>query len=644
MPDKSVTTTCRFISSLIPLLLCFNFGNAQNNFPVIDLTLSFKELPLEEALTAISNKSGISFSYNPKKIPIRQAITYEAENQPLEDIVRFISEETSLAYEFVEGQIILKPARRNAKDVARKVTLSGYITDSSNGEALIGATVVITDLAIGASSNVFGFYSLTVPEGEYDLTYSFIGFKRSDLSVHLMESASMNVTLSPEPSVLQEILVTSPNFTLVDQVQLSKTNLRPSTVSERPSFFGEADAVKSLESMPGIKMHSDGSTFYYVRGGERDQNLILLDDAPIFNPSHLLGIFSTIIPDAVNDISMYKGSMPASLGGRLSSVMDVRTKRGNDQYFQASGGVGLLSTKLSLEGPIKKDKSSYLLSGRLSRIKWFFQLANEEIQKFNFYDLTGKVNFVLNERNKLFFSFYTGSDNFFTSSNGIEWMNRTTSVKWNHLFNRRLFLNTTLAGGVYDYFVHTNIQNQAKWNSHISNVNLKLDFSYFKNPKEDVTFGVTFGGYNFNPGNFSRGGVVQPPAISVKNSSEFVIYGNHEIRFNDHWGLAYGLRLSSWSAEGGSFEFLFDQNKNPVDTLFFRKGVKYKTYENLEPRVSVSHFIDDKSSIKASFSRNVQNIHLITNSISPFTSFEVWLPSSFNIRPQTANQFALGYY
>lgn len=634
----------QLISSIVLLLSVCSSGFAQTDLPSKPITLHLTGQTLEEALELISTQSGITFSYNPNRIPIKRKIVYSAESKPLKEVLDYLSSSFTLSYEFLEGQVILKPASAEITKATQLATLSGFITDASNGEALIGATVSIHELNAGVTSNVFGFYSITIPTGTYTIDYSFVGFEKTSQSISLNQSISVNVPINPSPSVLKEIVVIGSDSRLVNDIQVSRSNLKPSTISEKPALFGEADAVKSLEAMPGVKMHSDGSTFYYVRGGDRDQNLILLDDAPIFNPSHLLGIFSTLIPEAINDISFYKGNMPASLGGRLSSVMDVRTKKGNDQHFQTSGSVGLLSTKLSVEGPFKKDKSSFLLSGRVSRVKWFFKLNNDNIQKFQFYDLTGKTNFTLNQKNKLFFSFYTGSDNFFITNSGIEWTNRTTSLRWNHVFNRRLFLNTTLAGGVYDYFLHTNIQNQAKWNSHVSNVNLKADFSYFKNPREEITFGLTLGGYNFNPGNFSTNGISPFPIVSVKNSSELVLYGNHEVHINDHWGLNYGIRLSSWSSEGPSFEVLFDENRNPFDTLYYKKGEQYKTYANAAPRVSLSYFFNENSSLKASVAHNVQNLHLISNSISPFTSFEVWLPSSTNIRPQTANQVVLGYY
>lgn len=358
-----------------------------------------------------------------------------------------------------------------------------------------------------------------------------------------------------------------------------------------------------------------------------------------------MGLFSTVIPDAINDMTMYKGDMPASLGGRLSSVLDIRTKKGNDQHFQAWGNAGLISTKIGIEGPIKKNESSFLLTTRISRLKWITQLADRNVDRFNFHDLTAKLNFKLNRNNRLLFSFYSGADNFFGDNRGISWTNTATTLRWNHLFSDRLFLNTTVATSGYDYFLHTNVKTDTKWNSHISNFNLKTDLSYFINPENELTFGLSLNGYSFNPGNLqSSTPTPSRLSLSVKNSAEIVLYGNHELKITERLGINYGARFSSWTNTGEAFEFIFNENQNPVDTLYFNRGENYKTYFNAEPRITLSYLLNENASVKTSYSRNIQNVHLISNSISPFTSLEVWLPSSINIKPQSANQLTVGYY
>lgn len=625
---------------------------AQQKLPNTLLNLVVRDQSLSDVLTTISDQSGIPFSYNPKRIDGSQKITYNAANKSLSEVLDELFQPFGITYSFVENQIILKPGKKSEKPIVQTVTLNGFIRDADSGEALIGANVLIKELETGTASNAFGFFSITIPKGTYAVSYSFIGYNSLSKTIELNSSQQNDVQLMEQPPELQPVLVTgTPRTNIVLDIQASRNNIGPTVVEQRPSLFGEVDVVKSLESLPGIKIHSEGSTFYYVRGGNRDQNLVLLDDAPVYNPSHLLGIFSTIIPDAVNDINVYKGDMPASFGGRLSSVLDIRTKKGNDQHWQAWGSLGLISTKLGIEGPIKKSSelsrssSSILLAGRFSRLKWLFQQIDKSITDFDFYDFTGKLNFKLSNRDNIYFSYYAGADNYFGGNNGIAWSNTAGSFLWNHVITDKLFMNTTLAGGSYDYSLYVDVANNTRWKSHVANVNLKTDFSYFVNPQNEVTFGLALAGYNFNPGNLLTGkSNTQVSNVSVKNSSELVLYGNHEVTLDKNWGLNYGLRVSTWTNSGQSFEYVFDQNKSIVDTLNYKSGQKYSTYINAEPRFTARYQLDQNSSLKTTFSRNIQNVHLITNSISPFTSMEVWLPSNINIKPQAADQISLGYY
>jgi hypothetical protein len=633
------------ISGLFLLLVLD--ATAQQN-PDTPISIALTNVSLAEALQQISQKSGVVFSYNPKKIPATEKISYRASNKSVIAILNDFSISYNLKYQQVENQIVLKPEKKSesTKPAAEiPITISGYVKDQQTGEVLIGSNVYVNELKTGTTTNSYGYYSLTVPKGTYTLKYSFVGFKDLVKPVTLTNSIQRDLTLEQEAPELKEIIITD-NFAqdLVGEIQLGKLSISPATIEQRPSFFGELDVIKSLESVPGVKMHSDGSTFYSVRGGNRDQNLVIIDDAPIYNPSHLLGLFSTIIPDAVNDINFYKGDMPASYGGRLSSVLDIRTKKGNDQNFQAWGNFGLISTKLGIEGPFKKSASSYLLSTRISRLKWIMQLRDNNVKQFNFADVTAKVNVKLNASNRVFLSFYTGGDNYFANNSGIAWSNTALTLRWNHIFSEKLFLNTTFSGSNYDYFLHTDVASNTRWNSKIANLSVKSDFSYFASPVSEITFGTGIQGFGFNPGNIQSATATNLPSLSVKNSIEFFVYGNHEITLNEVWGVNYGIRMSSWGNNGEAFEFSFDQNHNPVDTTYYAAGQSYKAFGRVEPRLSIRRTIDDLSSVKFSYAKNVQNIHLISNSISPFTSLEVWLPSSINIQPEIADQLSLGYY
>ncbi len=612
----------------------------QNSNQVIEIDV--EEVSLKSLLELIEEKGEVTFSYNPNKIPVYERITY-AGKKPLNQILDDLAALYNIEFAFLEKQIIIKPKKKALNKNGGTYTISGYIKDNKNGEALIGATIAVKSLGIGTSSNVYGFFSLTVPEGEHEVSYSFISYE--DKLINYFQTANNeSVELKENIAMLDEVVVSSGISPELGEIQLSKSKIQPTTVSEMPALFGEMDVIKSMEFIPGVKAHSDGSTFFYVRGGNRDQNLIMLDDAPIFNSSHMLGIFSTIIPDAINSIDIYSGDMPSSLGGRLSSVVDIRTKKGNDKKTQVWGNVGLLSTKLGVEGPIKKDQSSFLVSGRLSRIKWLFDSEIDDLKQLYFYDVTAKLNFKLSDRDKIYFSAYSGTDKYFADNSGIEWSNLAGTFQWNHIVNERLFLNTTVAASSYDYFLHTDVENNTKWKSRIANLNIKGDFTYFKKPENIITFGMAINGHNFNPGNLTTDDPdVQPPLVSIKNAFEGVLYGQQELKIGDRWGLKYGLRLTSWTNQGASFEFQFDENKNVTDTLFYEVGEDYNQYGNAEPRLGLSYFINDQASIRLSYARTVQNLHLITNSISPFTSLEVWLPSSINIKPQIADQLTLGY-
>lgn len=629
---------------VVPALFLFLNASAQNSLPDVSISVDTQGT-LAELLEIIARKSGVRFSYNPKKIPADEVTRYTAVNKTVSAILKDISERFGIKYTLVEGQVILKPDKHPDKPTASVYTLSGSIKDGGNGEALIGATVLIKELQTGTVTNAFGFFSITIPKGKYTVSSSFLGYKDHVATVDLSASIQQDITLEEELPVLEEVVVSNELPDVVQEITSGNTHVRPKAVEERPALFGEMDVVKSLESIPGVKLHADGSTFYYVRGGNRDQNLVLIDDAPIYNPSHMLGLFSTIIPDAVNDMTLYKGEMPASLGGRLSSVLDIRTKKGNDQNVEVWGSTGLISTKLGVEGPFRKDVSSFLVSARASTLKWMVQRVDDDIEQFDFYDFTSKVNVRINPGNRIFFSFYTGADNYFDTDNGISWSNTAGTLRWNHLITDRLFMNTTLALAGYDYFLHANTKTNTRWTSHISNLNVKSDFSYFIKPESELTFGLGVNGYNFNPGNLkSDSAIAAVPALSVRNSVEVVLYANHELKLNEKWGVNYGARFSLWSNTGEAFEFVFDENRNPIDTLYYAKGDNYKQYVNIEPRLTVSYLVNEHASIKASYARNVQNVHLISNSISPFTSLEVWLPSSINIKPQVANQVSLGYY
>jgi hypothetical protein len=452
---------------------------------------------------------------------------------------------------------------------------------------------------------------------------------------------------------MQEVIIISnKDETVHDRLQMSQLNLAPRTVSIMPALLGEPDVIKSLQFVPGINLMGDGSTLFYVRGGNKDQNLILLDDAPIYTPSHMLGFFSTVVPDAIKDIKIFKGDMPAEYGGRLSSLIDIRTKDGNMNHWGFSGSFGIVSAKGTVEGPVIKGRSSLFLSGRRSYFGWFIKNFIPALDKIHFADLTGKFNFRINDKNRLYFSGYAGKDYFSENPaesdlSGMNWQNLTGSIRWNHLFSDKLFANTTVYGSKYNYSLVTDISRNDVWNAHIANISMKTDFTWYRNPENTIKAGGLVSYHNFNPGNYTFGTELQPvsyPVVSRKYATETALYLSDSREILDWLSLRYGGRLNLWLNSGKATEYTFNSEHQVTDTTWYNPGEVYNWFINFEPRIGLSFRINAATSIRAGYSRSTQHIHLITNSISPFTTIEVWLPSGPNIKPQTADILTAGFF
>ncbi len=646
------------------LVFCF-IGNivfpgslsAQQSVLDKNISIHVKDQPLDKVLVRISDAGGFHFSYNNEKIPVHTRVSIQAIDWPLRVVFDSLFKNMDVDYLEVEGEIILKkkrPAKISLqKQNPGKFTVSGYVWDELTGESLIGATVRVADSALGTVTNAFGFYSLTLRGGNYHLVYSYIGYKKQDVSVILDRNFSKDISLVTDPALIEEIIITNRDYNwMPGLIRSGKMDMKPTTIRKIPAMFGEVDVVKALESVPGITFFGDGSTLFYVRGGNKDQNMIRIDDAPVFNPAHMFGFFSNISPDAIKDVKIFKGDMPADRGGRLSSMIDARTKDGSKQKFGMSGGLGFVAGHLSMEGPLAKDKSSFFISGRRSWFEWLAKRNSPNTESVYFGDLNTKFNIYLNTKNRLFISGYYGKDNFFNKSGrsdaaGIEWRNISGSVRWNHVFNEKLFLNTTLFGAVYDYNLVTSASQNNVWNSKLENSGLKADFSWFSGPFSTLKFGVSGGFYKINPGNFTYGNPSEKasvPYVPVRNSLEWIAYINYTYVINHHWSFRAGIRNTLWQNAGKTTEYVFNENHQAVDTIHYPAGKIYHSNFLPEPRLSVGFQINKKSSLTVSYSRNVQNLHQITNSVSPFTTLEVWLPSGPNINPQVSDQFSLGFF
>jgi hypothetical protein len=531
-------------------------------------------------------------------------------------------------------------------------TISGTIRDKATGEVLIGASVVLLENPrAGSFSNSYGFYSINVADGKYTLVASFTGYGADSMSIDHAVNQEINVNLSPAGAELEGVVISAQkkNDNVV-KPEMGVQKLSMSEVKNIPVLFGEQDILKTIQLLPGIKGAGDGNSGFYVRGGASDQNLILLDEAVVYNASHLLGFFSTFNSDAVKDVTVYKGGMPAEYGGRLSSVVDVRMKDGNNQRFDLGGGIGLISSRLYAEGPIVKDEGSFIVTARRTYADLFLKLSrdsNINRNRLYFYDLNAKANYKLGGKDRVFLSGYFGRDVLsFANTFGIQWGNSTATARWNHVFNSRLFSNTSLIYSNYQYVININ-QNNNDINlvSLIRDVSLKEDLQYYINPQNTLHFGFDLIHHYFSPGilNASATSSFNSLDLPKKYDMEDALYLSHEWSPFAAFHVNYGLRISDFTVLGPGNFYTYDQNGYAMDTAKYGNGRVVANYFTPEPRISLSFLLNTVSSVKVSYTRNVQNVHLLSNSTTSNPT-DLWIPSSNNVKPEIADQEAIGYY
>jgi len=527
-------------------------------------------------------------------------------------------------------------------------SISGNVKDAKTGEDLIGATVIIKELpGKGSVTNSYGFYSFTVPIGKYKITTLYVGYISQERDVTVSGPMKMNFTLSEDVSELEEVVVTSRRKDEnIKQTQMGVEKLDPKDLKSIPVLFGEKDVLKTIQLTPGIKSSGEGSSGFNVRGGASDQNLILLDEATVYNASHLLGFFSVFNSDAVKGISVYKGNEPAEYGGRLSSVLDIKMNDGNNQKFGVSGGIGLISSRLAIEGPLVKDKGSFLISGRRTYADLFLKLSsNSDVNsaKLYFYDLNAKANYQINDRNRIFLSGYFGKDLMGISAFGIDWGNSTATLRWNHLFSDRLFSNTSLIFSNYVYNINANIGSEINIVSRIQDYGIKQDFQFFSGENYTVKFGFNSVYHRIIPGAVTASEDFNIKDLSNKYSWENALYLSHQYKFSDKLNIEYGARSSIFSLLGPGSFYTYDKSGAIINTTTYSSGKFVKTYFNIEPRASINFILNEQNSVKASYARNVQNLHLLSNSTSGNPT-DQWITSSNNVKPEIADQVSLGYY
>ncbi|MDP2337492.1 MAG: TonB-dependent receptor [Bacteroidota bacterium] len=529
--------------------------------------------------------------------------------------------------------------------LAQSFTISGYISNKKNGESLIGAVVKVkSNTTNGKIGNEYGFYSLTLQQGNYELAFSFIGYQEQSVNLNLTENKTLNIGLEEISTNLSEIVVSASKVNeKISQSKMGFEKVNVAAISKLPVLFGERDILKTMQLLPGVKSGGDGQSGFTVRGGSIDQNLILLDDAPGYNASHLLGFFSTFNSDAIKDVTLYKGTAPAQFGGRISSVVDVKMNEGDNQNYGVSGGIGLISSKLNIEGPVQKGKSSFLITGRRTYADIFLKLTDQfKDNNLSFYDLNAKFNYRFSDKDRLFVSGYFGRDRLGLNNRfGIDWGNATATARWNHLFNSKLFSNTSFIYSNYDYNI--DIQNNANPFSILSRIrdwNLKQEFQYFPNTKNELKFGYNVIYHTITPGKITNKESTDNP-YQLRNGLESAIYATNDWQATRRIKINYGLRLSNFVVLGRSDYYSLDDEKNITDTI--RQNNPVKSYLNFEPRFSLSYTLNENSSLKAAYTRNTQNLHLITNSVTTNPT-DKWIMNTNIIKPEIGDQVSLGYF
>ncbi|MFC6996572.1 TonB-dependent receptor [Rufibacter roseus] len=535
----------------------------------------------------------------------------------------------------------------------QKITLSGYVKDKASGEGLIGATVSVRELSgTGAATNEYGFFSLTLAQGTYTVVVSYLGYATYSQTIQLTSAQKLNIELQEDHTKLQEVVITNTEKKdeNVRSMAMSTMKMQVTELKKMPALMGEVDVIKAIQMTPGVQTAGEGTSGFYVRGGGVDQNLILLDEAPVYNASHLMGFFSVFNADAIKDVQLYKGGIPAEHGGRLSSLLDIRMKEGNSKRFAASGGIGTLSSRLTLEAPIVKDKGSFMVSGRRTYADIFFKLSSDEGIKNNrlyFYDLNLKANYTLGPKDRLFVSGYFGRDVAGNNSGAFNWGNATGTLRWNHLFNDKLFTNTTLIFSDFDYSLGSKEKStEFTWTSHIIDYGLKNDYTFYLNPQHQLKFGVAGTFHKFQPGKVKPGpqSYFNEIKLDGTNAVEGAAYLSHEYQLSQQFTVEYGLRFSYFATvgKGTIYEYAEDGFTKTGSKEYGAMEV-IQQYSGFEPRFSAKYELTESSALKASYNRMRQYLHLLSNSTASLP-FDVWVPSIHYIKPQIADQVAAGYF
>lgn len=641
---------------------------AINGFSQDKVTLNLENTQLETILKQIEKQTSYSFIYNNDEINVSQKLTIEVIDKDVTKALNELLQTTTIKYLVKNSFIVLsnRPRQKN------KYTLSGTVKDATTGETLPGASVYIKDSDKGVSTNEYGFYSITFPEGNYSFQISYLGYTLKEIQIELTENTKLDIQLEPASNELDEVTITTntENKSQVNTIESGVSSLKSSDIKRLPAFLGEPDIVRALLTLPGVNTIGEGSPGINVRGGNIDQNLFLLDEAPVYSPSHVFGLFSGFNTDAVKEIKLYKGGIPARFGGRASSVLEIRQRDGNTKTFKGEGGLGLLFSRLTLEGPIKKEKLSFLISGRRSYFDVFFPIIGGEVkdQKVFFYDLSSKLTWKINKNNTLFLSGYFGADvmklNFEEGVNSdgtqgpneetdVNWKNTTATIRWNYIFSNKLFMNISVIYSKYNNNLESTdggpleTSSSIKWTSSIENYIIKPDFTYYINPSTKMRFGVNGTLYRFAPAKASSDDIgINVIDFEIEKGVEAAPYIEYEKKWNK-FSFNTGLRYS-WFGNFGvnkvaTYAPDFPQSTSTViGTREYKKGELIKSYAGFEPRVSLKYNLKNNKALKLGYNRMLQYIHYISNTTSAMP-FDIWKLSGTHIKPLEVDQVSVGY-
>ncbi|MDD4755261.1 MAG: TonB-dependent receptor [Prolixibacteraceae bacterium] len=530
--------------------------------------------------------------------------------------------------------------------------LSGNISDATSGENLTGATIVVEEISnTGGITNTYGFYSITVPEGRYSIRFQFIGYKTITIPLEVNKNIILDIELERAVFELGKVEVTSERADKnISSLEMGTVRMAPGQIESIPVIFGERDVMKTIQLTPGVKAAGEGNSGFHVRGGGIDQNLILIDEAPVYSASHLLGFFSVFNSDAIKNASLLKGAVPAEYGGRASSVMDIQMKEGNLKKLGIAGNIGLISSNITVEGPIQKDKSSFMISGRRTYADLFLNFSkDDDVRNSNlyFYDLNMKTNYKINNNNRIYLSGYVGRDDFgYKDEFGFDWGSLTGTLRWNHIFSSRLFSNSSLIMSNYSYNIDLRRNLDVDIRSQIQDINVKQDFSFYMNSQNNIRFGANVIFHIILPGKITVNEMtsyVLPEDIAKRRAVEWVAYISNNHNLSDRLKLSYGLRYSLFSNIGPGEFYEFDELGELVNTTEVDRREFYKTQGGAEPRFAINYLFNRQNSLKASYNRMYQYLHLLTNTTTT-TPTDMWLPSSNNVKPQVSDQVSLGYF